>query len=423
MNQPVPKKSFVDWLNHECFCMSLDRTALNNAMAQEVDDPAFLEKLIADRTHLFSNVPLFMARRDLEIMLTTVQAIEAAAALPAFREAVLAQAKDIAREDHGPLGVFMGYDFHLGVNGPKLIEINTNAGGGVLNAFLAKAQRACCKGVDDMFRLSTIEHFDAAVVAMFQNEWMRQRGQGAPKVIAIVDEAPENQYLYPEFLLMQRLLDAHGFTALITDPGALTFDGTHLNVGDVPIDLVYNRLVDFALERPESQALRAAYAANAVVLTPNPHNHACLADKRNLILLSQPEMLKTWGVKDNACAALAHVPRTLEVTAAVADELWAQRKGFFFKPTSGHGGKAVYRGDKITKRVWDEILEGGYIAQELVAPSTRSIKIADGTEVLKADVRLYTYKGELLLAAARIYQGQTTNFRTPGGGFAPVFFF
>jgi hypothetical protein len=27
----------------------------------------------------------------------------------------------------------------------------------------------------------------------------------------------------------------------------------------------------------------------------------------------------------------------------------------------------------------------------------------------------------VLLAAARLYRGQTTNFRTPGGGFAPVF--
>jgi hypothetical protein len=25
--------------------------------------------------------------------------------------------------------------------------------------------------------------------------------------------------------------------------------------------------------------------------------------------------------------------------------------------------------------------------------------------------------------AARLYQGQTTNFRTPGGGFAPVYSF
>ena len=29
-----------------------------------------------------------------------------------------------------PRGVFMGYDFHLTESGPKLIEINTNAGGG-----------------------------------------------------------------------------------------------------------------------------------------------------------------------------------------------------------------------------------------------------------------------------------------------------
>ena len=39
---------------------------------------------------------------------------------------------------------------------------------------------------------------------------------------------------------------------------------------------------------------------------------------------------------------------------------------------------------------------------------------------LKADVRLYTYEGKVLLGAARLYRGQTTNMRTPGGGFAPV---
>jgi hypothetical protein len=39
---------------------------------------------------------------------------------------------------------------------------------------------------------------------------------------------------------------------------------------------------------------------------------------------------------------------------------------------------------------------------------------------LKFDVRAYTYDGKILLLAARMYSGQTTNFRTPGGGFAPV---
>ena len=49
------------------------------------------------------------------------------------------------------------------------------------------------------------------------------------------------------------------------------------------------------------------------------------------------------------------------------------------------------------------------------------VKLDGSLEVRKTDVRLYVYDGELLISAARLYQGQTTNFRTPGGGFAPVF--
>jgi hypothetical protein len=49
------------------------------------------------------------------------------------------------------------------------------------------------------------------------------------------------------------------------------------------------------------------------------------------------------------------------------------------------------------------------------------IRIDGQEERRKMDVRLYTYDGKTLVAAARLYQGQATNFRTPGGGFAPVF--
>ena len=41
--------------------------------------------------------------------------------------------------------------------------------------------------------------------------------------------------------------------------------------------------------------------------------------------------------------------------------------------------------------------------------------------MLKFDLRDYTYDGSVQWVAARLYQGQTTNFRTPGGGFAPVY--
>jgi hypothetical protein len=55
-----------------------------------------------------------------------------------------------------------------------------------------------------------------------------------------------------------------------------------------------------------------------------------------------------------------------------------------------------------------------------VPPGERLTEL-DGVQVdLKFDVRAYTYEGRVLLLAARMYSGQTTNFRTPGGGFVPV---
>ena len=73
----------------------------------------------------------------------------------------------------------------------------------------------------------------------------------------------------------------------------------------------------------------------------------------------------------------------------------------------------------MTRRVFADILAGDYVAQALVPPSTRRLNLDDHAE-LKLDLRNYTYDGEVQLVAARLYQGQTTNFRTPGGGFAAV---
>lgn len=129
---------------------------------------------------------------------------------------------------------------------------------------------------------------------------------------------------------------------------------------------------------------------------------------------------KSWS-SAAARAALAALPRTRLVTAGLAEELWRERKHLFFKPTRGHGSKAVYRGDKITRGVWQEILNGAYVAQDFAAPSERMVRIDGQEERRKMDVRLYSYDGRTMLVAARLYQGQATNFRTPGGGFAPVF--
>lgn len=143
---------------------------------------------------------------------------------------------------------------------------------------------------------------------------------------------------------------------------------------------------------------------------------------RNLITLSDRRELVELGVDAAAIAMLeARVPRTLQVASSNRDALWKDRKKYFFKTVSGYGGKGAYRGDKLTTSTWEEMTGREYVAQEVVRPSERTIALEGKRVPLKLDLRAYVYDGHVQLIAARLYQGQTTNFRTAGGGFAPVF--
>lgn len=142
----------------------------------------------------------------------------------------------------------------------------------------------------------------------------------------------------------------------------------------------------------------------------------------NAVLLTDPGWLASLGVPALAQETLlANISRTQLVSAVEADRMWSDRRHLFFKPTAGYGGRAAYRGDKLTKRVYEEILAGDYVAQALVAPGQRVVDHEVVQQTLKFDLRNYAYDGEIQWVAARLYQGQTTNFRTLGGGFAPVY--
>ncbi len=410
-------------LNSQCFCISLDRQALREVLEPQLGGPGQLDLLRARCPHLFAGRPVFVSQPHLAHMAKVVQAVEQVVALPAYREEVLAHAPAIARHDPGTKGVFLGFDFHVTDAGLGLIEINTNAGGGMLNAVVAHAQRACCPEIEQLLPpAARAEELEARIMAMFRREWERTGAQHPLRSIAIVDEMPEQQYLYPEFLLFQRLFQRHGLQAVIVDPGELSLRDGVLWHGDLAIDLVYNRLTDFALDAPAHATLRQAYLEQVSVLTPHPQAHALYADKRNLALLCDAERLQQWGVApDIQALLLASIPHTEVVLAENAERLWRERRRLFFKPFGGFGSRATYRGDKLTQRVWRDILAGGYVAQALVLPGERNISAEAAPQVLKFDLRNYAYDGAVLGVAARLYQGQTTNFRTPGGGFAPVY--
>lgn len=413
-------EDIVERMNRGCQCVSLDHARLKSELERDPRDGALLSTINATRPHLFADSVAFVAERHLNAAAAVVEAVERVVGLPEWQSAVLQNAPASARVDCAASGVFLGFDFHLAADGPRLIEINTNAGGGLLNVALARAQRACCAEVAPLAARGE-EDPERAFFEMFVAEWRSVCGDAPLRTIAIVDRDPQNQYLLPEFLLFQRLFERHGLKAWICDPTALRFFGGRLVLDGEEVDLVYNRLTDFSLDEPASAALAAAWLAQSAVITPHPRAHALYADKGNLALLCDEEFLLSLGVDAPTRDILVKgIPHTVRVRPEEADALWKHRRELFFKPETGFGSRAAYRGDKLTRSVFANILAGDYIAQELVPPSARRLSVEGVATDLKMDLRLYAYRGAVQLAAARLYRGQTTNFRTPGGGFATV---
>jgi hypothetical protein len=425
--QATSAATLADSLNHGCHCQTLDPDQLRREIGRDAGLRDVASTLAQTHPHLFSNTPVFASQATVRAIQDAVAAIERTLSLHAWARHVLPGASPIAQADHGPLGVFMGYDFHITPQGPQLIEINTNAGGAMLNAVLLRAQAVCCGLMNPLLNAyRNMVTLEDEFVAIFQAEWdlfnQARRQPTCPlRSIAIVDEAPERQYLAPEFALFAELFQRHGIQAVVVDPSHLQRRDKLLCVGDLPLDLVYNRLTDFDLSDPAHTALAGAYQEDLVAVTPHPRAHALRANKQHLVTLGQAAALQALGVPEaDQRTLLATVPACERVGAGNAPALWEQRKHLFFKPLDGFGARAVYRGDKLTKKVWEKIQQGDYIAQALVPPPLRAMQVGDRETDLKFDLRAYTYAGRVQLLAARTYSGQTTNFRSEGGGFAPV---
>lgn len=392
--------AFIAHLNEECLDWAgMDGDALQHALQTQGEAWYALVKEYCP--HLFAYAPVFISELQLQQMRALIAAVEEVVGVP---------------ELQASRGVFHGYDFHLTGQGTHLIEINTNAGGAFLNALLVDSQRE-----SDLYGIPVAEDdLEETFIEMFRNEWRLECGDAQLKTVAIVDEQPESQYLYPEFLLAKSMLEQAGFAVHVVDPAAFEVREDGLYCNGERIDLIYNRLTDFSLQ--QYPHLRSAWEKRQVTLTPNPAHYLRYADKRNLVLFSNTEDLRARGVSQASIEALRQcVPQTHMVRPEDSERWWTERKQWFFKPVSGYGGKGAYRGEKLTKRVFEEILQSEYVVQQFALPGERKVCVKDiPPQLLKYDVRCYVYDGHIQLVAARLYQGQTTNFRTPGGGFAQV---
>lgn len=360
-----------------------------------------------------SRVPVMLPRTDLQAMTRMVRALYRLARMPGYRALVEPELPAVAQFDPGYDSVMMGYDFHLTPDGPRLIEVNTNAGGGMLALW---AQQSLEKVADGELPGRLQQRLQRS----FAEELRGQGGQaqGWPRLSVILDQTPAEQFLYPEMQAFARLFEAWGGSAAVADPDQLQAGAEGVFLQGRRVELIYNRHCDFYLESPQLAGVRAAYLAGTVCLTPNPRSYGLLGDKRRMILWSDPAVLQQLGLPPRQRELLLQgVPESRLLAALDRQEIWRQRDDWVFKPVDRFGSRGVFLGRKISKTRFDELPAETTLVQRQAPPSLTPIP---GGGEMKTDFRLFVYRNRILGVAARIYQGQVTNLRTPGGGFAPI---
>ena len=302
------------------------------------------------------------------------------------------------------------YDFHIDQNGnPQLIEINTNAAFCALGMELYRFFDLKL-GVKNSFEFS-----ERALVDMFREE-IKMSGAQA-NVIYIIDEKPSEQKMFLEFELFQSIFKRNGIECFIVDAT------DEQSISQIPKNsFVYNRHTDFYLSDLKSKRLKDRFNSGELHLSPHPWEYFLIADKQRFL---------DWN-QQTAVPHPSSLLKTYDVDSAPEDTLWSIRKNLFFKPKSSFGSKGVFKGASISRTAFDRFAGQGFMAQvavpapevdlnvEIMVENSGSAQVENKIQKMKYDLRCYTYQDQLQMIIARVYQGQTTNLRTEGGGFAIV---
>ncbi len=325
----------------------------------------------------------------------------------AYRSA-LEQIPGISAHPPRNRSVLMAYDFHTDeAGGCHLVEVNTNASGFMIAALMESTHRQAEVADFAPFRL---------LRDSFQNELRLCGCEQASPQIAIADDEIDQQKMRIEFLMYRDWFEAAGWRPKIVEAKELNPD---------EFDLTYNRSTDFYFEEDQHARIRNAYLQGSLCVTPNPYEYWLLGDKQRLIQLGQESFLIAAGASPEDISAIQKViiPTFDKALYGPEEAIWADRKQLFFKPKRSHGGKSVYRGESVSRKVFERLMAEDILIQRFVP--AQKMPTDDPRSVLsnwKFDLRFYVYEDEIQLAVARIYQGQVTNFSSPMGGFTLVGF-
>jgi hypothetical protein len=234
----------------------------------------------------------------------------------------------------GNFGVFMGYDFHLTPAGPRLIEVNTNAGARCLNglhtAALCEPARLACLCAD----LLPVETISERIVRTFLADSRRcaerARVPGSSRSRTSVRASSS----CTRSSSCSRRCRRGGGSTEICDTSELVRAAVGVALRGERVDLVYLRDTDLrARRRRASAAAAAAYlGARWVVTSRCRADHTCSPNKQpgSALFSSRDGARPRLGVGDDAARHLTcaggRARETLPALRARRERAWRERK-------------------------------------------------------------------------------------------------
>ncbi|MDQ6969041.1 MAG: hypothetical protein Q9M16_00840 [Mariprofundus sp.] len=349
------------------------------------------------KTTLASEQPVSISQTDFDVMLEFSRTVFALKNNSDYLAALFADLPDAAHIANDWPSLLMGFDFHLTPDGPKLIEINNNAGG------LYVGEQRWLPQPEKMFS----DVLQQRLLAMFAADWRN---------IAIMDDDVEQQYMYPEMCAYAELLRADGRNVWVCSAHDLQLQADGLYIEGEKIDAIYNRHTDFYLDEGALQHIRSAYQQGQVVLNPHPRSYALIGDKSRMVDWWRDGLLERCVDASLVKKIRAVTPETHQLSEMDMDQAWTERKSWVFKPSARHGGKGVVLGKAMSRKRFATLDVPETIVQQLVPASVVEVE----GNAMKLDIRLYMHGEQLIAVAGRVWRGQLTNFREPGSGWVSL---
>jgi len=348
-----------------------------------------------------------------------------------------AQARWMSLDPGGPDVLLSRLDAFVTPEGPRFIEINSDAPAG----FGYGDRMAEVFG-----RLPLFQEFAAAhavtylpsvppLVAAILGQW-RGRGGSAVPVVAVVDWADVKTL--PDQEILRAALEAAGARCLLVDPRDMAITGGRLCAGPEAVDVVYRRaLLQELVEREDQVGPFLSAYRDGRALFVNSFRCGLSEDKAFFGILTD-EAFAGLLTEDERALVARTVPwtrrmeerRTLKdgATVDLVPFVLSHPADLVLKPAHGFGGQSVLVGVEATPAEWESTVERAlsspWVVQERVPIPREEFPVCeDGRlafEPLGVNANPFYAAGAEAGAVARASRTAVINV-SAGGGSVPTF--